>query len=76
MIHQIKAQLKSSYEQNARRSRIDNLVTDLASTLQMAYAIEEHTTLSLSDSFIEDVQLVIDQYSDQILSYEPEKKSE
>lgn len=68
MIRQIKKQLEKSYENSARKCRIDHLVSDLVSTLQMAFAIEDHTSLYITDGFIEDVQKVIDHYSEEILT--------
>lgn len=68
MIRQIKKKLENSYENSARKCRIDHLVADLVSTLQMAFALEDYTSLYITDGFIESVQKVIDEYSEVILT--------
>lgn len=73
MISRIKKQLEQSYINSARKSKIDQLATDLVSTLQMAYALEDVTSVYITDGFVEDIQKVIDHYSEQILTAdEPE----
>lgn len=70
MISKIKKQLEQSYINSARKSKIDQLVSDLVSTLQLAYALEDVTSVYITDGFIEDLQKVIDHYSDSILTYD------
>lgn len=76
MIHQIKAQLEKACIQNSRKSRVDNLVSDLVLICQMAYAIEDNFPSGISQNLINDVQDVLCKYYDEIKSYEPEKKAE
>lgn len=68
MIRQIKKNLEQSYVNSSRKCRIDHLVSDLVSTLQMAFAIEDYSSLYITEGFIESVQKVIDEYSEKILT--------